>query len=144
MEKDTYYLDFLYGQYFTQLLRTKSTPTYVENKVLSDCAVIIRNYLLQFTEKLKKSVNEYKTNTDNSYMVWDRKYYEEQAKTRLDEIKQFENKIFNIKPKELLKEDLSSVSKQLEEAYPNHLPKSKVRENLLREWNKIKSHVVSN
>lgn len=134
-----YYLDFLYGQCYSQLLRSRVSPTYVEKRILGEHVQVIRNYLLQFVDELKKNVDDYKTQSDASYVVWDRTYYEEQAKTRGEALDEFKKKLTETKPEDFLSVDFTSINEELEIAYPGHLPKSLVRENLNKEWEVIKS-----
>jgi uncharacterized protein YllA (UPF0747 family) len=135
--KTSYYLDFLYGQYFNQVIRCKVSPVYVENKILDEITQIIRNYLLQFVNELKKKVDEEKKKIDNSYLVYDRKYYKDIFEKYEIDIKEFKEKLNQVKPKEFLKEDFSKVSADLEKMFPKHLPQSKVKENLSKELEEL-------
>jgi len=139
MNDKVYYLDFLYGQCFSQLLRSRATPTYVEKRILNEQIQVIRDYLLQCVDELKKKVDDYKNQTDASYVVWDRKYYEEQVQTRNESIDAFKKRLVETKSEDFLKEDFGSVSEELEIAFPDHLPKSKVRENLSNAYENIRS-----
>lgn len=133
------YIDLLYGQYFSQLIRTQGSPTYVEKRILGEYAYVLRDYLLQFVDELKKKVDDYKTQSDTSYIVWDRKFYQEQVDRYNKEIDAFKKKLDCTKLEDFLSKDFSSVSKDLEITYPNHLPKSLVREDLAKRWETIRA-----
>lgn len=133
------YLDILYSQYFSQLLRYFATPTYVEKRVLDEHVDVIRCYLLQYIDVLEKKVDDYKTKADASYVVWNRKFYEDQVRSRHESIELFKKKLSETKSHEFLKK-FESVSEDLESAYPNHLPKSKVRNNLYIAYKMIRKN----
>lgn len=128
------YLDLLYIQTLSQLIRMKNSPTYVERRILGEHIQMIRNHLLQYVDELKKKVAEDDNKTERSYMVWDRKFYEERKQQREKDIKAFVAKINNLLPSDFISRDLSSISEELETSFPNHLPKSLVQERVAKEW----------
>jgi hypothetical protein len=127
-------LDLLYGLLFNQLVRSKTSPTYVEKKVLNETLSLIRTYLLKFVEELKKKITDYEDYSKKSYLTWDVKHYENDAKKKLDLLQDFENKINNTPAKEFLGVDFSVTDSKLDKKFPDFLPKSLIREDLNNQW----------
>lgn len=131
-------LDLLYGLCFSQMVRSKLSPTYVEKRILDETVNGIRSYLLQFVEELKKKVYADKKRCMESYLTWDTEYYKQDGEDKEKLVSDFEQKIKDTNSKEFLGEDLSITGTDLDALYPGVLPKSLVRETLWEQWIKIK------
>lgn len=133
-------LDFLYGQCYSQLTRIKYFPTYVERRILSEHVNMIRNYLLKFVRELEKKVNEYEANIGSSYLVYDRKFYQDEVLRFKEDIVKFVKDMKETKSEDFMGRDFESVSEELEKKFPNHLPKSNFRKVLIESFTHEKTN----
>ena len=58
-------LDMLYSLYYSQLIRSKFSPTYVENRILEHHLESIKSYILTFLIEIRKKIDDKKTNILN-------------------------------------------------------------------------------
>lgn len=74
-------LNILISTYYSQLIRTKHNPTYVERKILKEYANNIREYYLEIINEIKKKIeNDFKYNS-NFYFGWSVEYYNKMNET---------------------------------------------------------------
>lgn len=131
-------LETLYSLYYNELIRYKLTPTYVEHRILLELLGSIKNYIMGFVNKLKKTIeNETKKNTE-SYLTWDKKYYEDSLNKKLELLEEFKTKLENTKSETFLSIDFSVTNSNLDNLYPSFLPKSNHREVYSKLWTGIK------
>lgn len=131
-------LEKLYSLYYNELIRYKLAPTYVEHRILLELLGSIKKYIMSFVNKLKKTIeNETKKNKE-SYLTWDKKYYEKSSNEKLKLLEKFKNKLETTKYHEFLSKDFSVTNSNLDNLYNNFLPKSNNREVYLKLWNYIK------
>ena len=121
-------LNSLYGNYFTQLLRVKHDPTYVQKEILDETVNIIRNYLLVFTAKIREDIKRYIDQKTNSSLVWDKQYYEKISQEKYNILDTFESTIKDTFSNDFIKKDFSKTGTAFDEVYSEWLPKSSVRE----------------
>jgi hypothetical protein len=132
-------LDSLYALYYNELIRYKLTPTYVEKRILMELLGSIKSYILSFVISLKEKIdNDTKKNTE-SYLTWNKEFYENESKEINKLVEKFENKLKNTTSDKFLGEDFSVTKSKLDTLYPNFLPKSSQREVYLKLWNDIKN-----
>lgn len=129
-------LDLLYGLCFSQMIRLNISPTYVEKRILDETVKSIRNYILQFVEKLKNKIISEKNRNVDSYLTWDSEYYKKDFETKEKILLNFEKRIKETDSKIFLGEDFSLTKTDLDNLYPDILPKSLVRDIL---WNQCKN-----
>lgn len=131
-------LDLLYGLCFSQMIRAKLSPTYVEKRILDETVNSIKSYLLQFVEELKKKVDADKKRCMESYLTWDAEYYKKDGENKEKLVAEFEKKIKDINNEDFLEKDFSITETDLDTLYPGVLPKSLTRETLWNQWTTIK------
>ena len=131
-------LDMLYSLYYSQLIRYKFSPTYVENKILEHHLESIKSYILTFLIEIRKKIDNEKNKYTESYLTWNIEYYKKDASDKEKILNDFENKIKDILPEHLLGVDLSKTDSVLDTLYPDILPKSQFREILRNQWELIK------
>ena len=131
-------LDMLYSLYYSQLIRSKFSPTYVENRILEHHLESIKSYILTFLIEIRKKIDDEKNKYTESYLTWNTEYYKKDASDKEKILNDFENKIKDILPEHLLGFDLSKTDSVLDTLYPDILPKSQFREILRKQWELIK------
>jgi|SaaInlStandDraft_1057018.scaffolds.fasta_scaffold05971_8 hypothetical protein len=132
-------LDSLYSLYYNELIRYKLTPSYVEKRILLELLGSIKSYIISFADKLKDKIEkETKKNTE-SYLTWDKKYYENDSDKKIKLLDDFMLKVKNTFSDKFLSVDFSITKTDLDKLYPNFLPKSSHRETFLTLWNNIKN-----
>ena len=131
-------LDLLYGICFSQMIRSKLSPTYVEKRILDETVNGIRSYLLQFVEELKKKVDDDKKRCMESYLTWDAEFYKKDGEVKEQLLSEFEKTIKKTNSNEFLEKDFSVTKTELDTLYPDFLPKSLSRQTLWEQWVKIK------
>lgn len=131
-------LDLLYGLCFSQMVRAKLSPTYVEKRILDETVNGVRSYLLQFVDELKKKVDDDKKRCMESYLTWDAEYYKKDGEDKEKIVSELEKKVKETNADEFLGVDFSTAGDFLDVAYPDTLPKSLARETLWDQWTKIK------
>ena len=132
-------LDTLYTLCYSQMVRSKLSPTYVEKRILDEYVGSAKNYLLQFVKELKKKVDDEKKRYVESYLTWDTEFYKKDATEKEKVLCDFEKKIKDATNDNFLEYDLSKTDSVLDTLYPDTLPKSEVRETLWLHWLHIKS-----
>ena len=131
-------LDMLYSLYYSQLSRSKFSPTYVEIRILEHHLESIKSYILTFLIEIRKKIDDEKNKYTESYLTWNTEYYKKDASDKEKILNDFENKIKDILPEHLLGFDLSKTDSVLDTLYPDILPKSQFREILRKQWELIK------
>ena len=131
-------IDLLYTTIFQQLVRSKLTPTYVEKRVLEEQVNICKKYIITFITGLEKNINEDLKNYSESYLTWDPEYYKKESEKRKDMLIHFSTTIQETSAKDFLSKDFSITNSDLDTLYPNHFPKSSVREFYQSHWEKLK------
>lgn len=131
-------IDLLYTTIFQQLVRSKLTPTYVEKRVLEEQVNVCKNYVLTFVHSLEKNIYDDLKKYSESYLTWDPEYYKKEAEKRKDMLTQFSTTIQKTSSKDFLSKDFSTTNSDLDTLYPNHFPKSSVREFYQEQWEKLK------
>ena len=127
---DDAHLDLLYRMCYTQMIRIKYCPTYVEKKILDDIVTSIKGYILSFLEKIKDNIKNKSKKDLESYLTWDIEYYKKECDNNKKIINDFEYKIINTESNTFLKNDFSKTNTMLDTLHPNFLPISKNREFL--------------
>ena len=131
-------LDLLYGLCFSQMIRSKLSPTYVEKRILNETVNCVKTYILEYVDTLKKKIQEDKKRCMESYLTWDTEYYKKDSENKEKLVFELEKKIKETSPEDFLNIDFSSAGDVLDTAYPNSLPVSLSRETLWTQWYKIK------
>jgi hypothetical protein len=131
-------LDTLYSLCYSQMIRSKLSPTYVEKRILDETVGSTKTYLFQFVKELKKKVEDEKKRCVESYLTWDAEYYKKDAGEKEKLLDDFEKNLKDITTDNFLGVDLSKTNTVLDTLYPDVLPKSEVRETLWTQWQQIK------
>ena len=126
---ETAFLDNLYTLCFQQMLRYKISPVYVEKRILDENVNFVRRFLLKQTDTLRQKIKEEKEQVSNSYMTWDKKYYEDRSNHNLQLLDEMEKKIKETDSTVFLKEDFSQY-----QFYPDILLVSPRRAQLWQTW----------
>ena len=131
-------LDYLYGIYFNQLIRSKISPTYVEKRILEETSEYIKNYILKHTDNLLEKIKEDNKKSSESYLTWSVDFYKKDTEKKGKMVQEFKDKIENISSDDLLSFDLSKTGSVLDTIYPDTFPVSTKRELLLSLWTQQK------
>ena len=131
-------IDTLYGLCFNQMVRCKISPTYVERRILDEIVICIKTYLLQFVDELRKKVFYESKRCSESYLTWDSEFYKKDGNDKEKILADFENLIKNTETQKFLAVDCTKTYSNIDILYPNFLPTSDVRVELLKQWEKIK------
>ena len=126
---ETTYLDNLYSLCFQQMLRYKISPVYVEKRIFDENVNFVRRFLLKQTDTLRQKIKDEKEQVSNSYMTWDKKYYEDRSNQNLQLVEEMEKKIKETDSTVFLKEDFSQY-----QFYPDILLVSPRRAQLWKTW----------
>ena len=126
---ETTYLDNLYSLCFQQMLRYKISPVYVEKRIFDENVNFVRRFLLKQTDTLRQKIKDEKEQVSNSYMTWDKKYYEDRSNQNLQLVEEMEKKIKETDSTVFLKEDFSQY-----QFYPDILLVSPRRAQLWQTW----------
>ena len=133
-------LDMLYSLCYSQMIRLKISPTYIEHKILDETVLSTKTYILQYVEELKKKIDDDKKKYIASYLTWDVEFYNKDAIEKEQLLNNFQEKIKHIKSSDFLGINLSIIDTSIDNLYPNILPNSEVRETLWKSWLNIKEN----
>ena len=130
-------IDLLYSNYFNQLIRTHNSNTFVEKSILDIHTDILREYILEHSRKIRDSIKEYEDRKTKSIVTWNKEYYEKVSKDKYDTLDKFEKEVKETISQLFLEKDFSKTNSEIDIYY--ELPKSEVREEYQKVWEKIKN-----
>ena len=117
-------IDVLFTLYYTQLIRTKFSPTHVENSILLEYATQIQAFYSKELNNLQEYLDNLLKIQQISYIGWSSQYYKDAHDNKVKCLQSIKDSITDLKITQLLNISLCSSDKTIDEEFSKFLTTS--------------------